>query len=170
VPEAEREALVRQLVCAQAASVLGHESPLAIDAQRAFKDLGFDSLGAVELRNRLAQATGLRLPSTLIFDYPNSVAVANYLIRKAIPDAGEDTGGGAGGAESDIRRVLESIPIVRLRESGLYEQLVKLASSALGELPPAKENQTAIDEMDAETLVRMALGAEGAAEETEGET
>ncbi len=85
VPEAEREAIVRQLVRAQVASVLGHDSPQAIDAQQAFKELGFDSLSAVELRNRLARATGLRLPSTLIFDYPNSAALAGYLMRKAIP-------------------------------------------------------------------------------------
>ncbi|MFI5005484.1 MAG: type I polyketide synthase, partial [Solirubrobacterales bacterium] len=167
VPEAEREAIVRQLVCAQAASVLGHNSPQAIDAQRAFNELGFDSLSAVELRNRLARATGLRLPSTLIFDYPNSAALAGYLIRKAIPatDAGESASAG----ESEIRRALASIPIVRLRETGLYEQLVKLVSGAHGESSSTEEDHAAIDAMDADTLVRMTIGAEGSPEETGGE-
>ena len=80
VSESEHHRVVLELVCAQVAVVLGHVSPDAVQAKRAFKDLGFDSPAAVELRNRLKAVTGLRLPSTLLFDYPTPVAVAGYLL------------------------------------------------------------------------------------------
>ena len=63
------------------ATVLGHDPlPRSIGKQRAFNELGFDSLSALELRNRLNEVTGLRLPATLIFDYPTPVALADFLV------------------------------------------------------------------------------------------
>jgi acyl transferase domain-containing protein len=152
-PEDEWETLVLELIRTEAAVVLGHSSPEAVEPERAFKELGFDSLGAVELRNRLVVATGLQLPSTLVFDHPNPRAAATH-IRSRI--GGRPIGSDE---EARIRRAIASIPIARLQQLGVLEMLLELANSSGGPAAgdPGRPNAGPIDDMNLDELVQSAL-------------
>ena len=86
LPAERRAERLLDLVRTHAATVLGHATPAAIDAERGFLDLGFDSLTAVELRNSLTRVSGIDLPATLLFDQPSPAAVAAYIGARLVPD------------------------------------------------------------------------------------
>ncbi|MEN3586642.1 type I polyketide synthase, partial [Streptomyces sp. ZYX-F-203] len=84
LPPAEREQTLLDLVRAQAAAVLGMASPDTLTEHRAFREAGFDSITAVDLRNKLAAATGLTLPTTMVFDHPSPLSLAEFLLAEIL--------------------------------------------------------------------------------------
>ncbi|MFG3716141.1 type I polyketide synthase, partial [Micromonospora sp. NPDC047730] len=155
LPGDEQDKLLTDLVRANAAAVLGHPGPERVKPRRAFKELGFDSLTAVELRNRLTRATGLSLPTTLVFDYPDPAAVAGHLLTALVPETGRQEA--ADPAEAAVRQALATIPLARIREAGLLDLLLKLTDGDDAEQAPTDEDGDSIDEMDADALIRLAL-------------
>ncbi|HTI27939.1 MAG TPA: type I polyketide synthase, partial [Kutzneria sp.] len=84
LPVEERLAAVLDVIRREAAAVLGHAGPEAIEPEKAFNELGFDSLSSVEFRNALSEEAGIRLPATMVFDYPTPVALAHYLLGEVL--------------------------------------------------------------------------------------
>ncbi|WP_416309428.1 SDR family NAD(P)-dependent oxidoreductase [Saccharopolyspora sp. NFXS83] len=106
---AKRPAFLTDLVRAEAAQVLAHGSADAIGPRQEFQNQGFNSLTAIELRNRLAAVTGLRLPATLVFDYPNPAVLATYLLDRL---GGEVSAAVPGGVVPPTPAVTGDDPIV----------------------------------------------------------
>ncbi|UYB43885.1 SDR family NAD(P)-dependent oxidoreductase [Streptomyces sp. Je 1-4] len=138
LPAEDREELLLDLVTTQVAAVLGYDNSGAVRTDQVFKDLGFDSLTAVELRNRLTGATGLRLPATLVFDYPTPRALTDYLRRELLEEEAAVVPVARAGATDE-----EAIAIVGMAcryPGGVTSpeelwQLLAAGTDAIGEFP-----------------------------------
>jgi polyketide synthase 12 len=158
LPEDEQQAVLLDLVRSHIATVLGNTSPDAIDPDRAFQELGFDSLTAVEMRNRLKAATGLALSPTLIFDYPNPAALAGYFRKELVGSEQQGTPQAAPG-EAELARVVASIPVRRLRQAGVLELLLSLANETDASREAASPEQSSekhLADMDLDDLLNAA--------------
>jgi NAD(P)-dependent dehydrogenase (short-subunit alcohol dehydrogenase family)/acyl carrier protein len=165
-PETERQEILTEIVREHVAAVLRLPTPDLVEDNRAFRDLGFDSLTAVDLRNRLSAATGLRLPATLAFDSPTTAALSGHLLAELAP--GEPV---VPAEEAEVRELLGRIPLARLREAGVYDTLLRLAANGAADsskvavpsvdpIDPIDEIDDIddIDEVSVDDLVRLVLG------------
>lgn len=160
----EQEQILLDLVRREAARVLGHVSAHAIGPDLAFNEIGFDSLTAVELRNRLVNHTGVRLPATLVFDYPTPTALMYHLRTKLCPDAAPAESRPTGhfsGSEEELRRALARTPLSRFQELGVLDTLMALVQEAEGGEPADGQPAAAIADMDVDSLVQRAMSKAG---------
>jgi hypothetical protein len=164
LPAPDQHRALLNLITTHIAGVTDHPSH-AVDPGRPLHEMGMDSLMALELRNRLAAATGLTLPATLVFDHPTAAALGRRLQQLLFPNGGNGNGhvgrvgnGGSAGQDAAIRQALASIPLDRLRAAGLMEQLLALSGDTPAVRATAGE-QTAddINAMAADDLIRLAL-------------
>ncbi|GHG49689.1 type I polyketide synthase [Streptomyces griseocarneus] len=138
---AERDRMLVELVRTEAAAVLGHGGPQAVEPGRAFRELGFDSLTAVELRDRLGRVTGLTLPTTVVFDYPCAIDLAGRLLVELL-------GTGTESARAEGSRAAEDEPIAIVAMSCRYpgdvrspEELWRLVAEGADAMTPFPGNR-----------------------------
>ncbi|MFJ8492654.1 type I polyketide synthase [Streptomyces sp. NPDC094038] len=141
---AERTEVLLDLVRRQTADVLGHDGVEEVGAERAFKELGLESLTAVDLRNRLAAALGRKLPATLVFDHPTPVAVAAHLATLLPAGSGADHG-----TAQDALTLLERLAPSGPEKHELASRLRALIAQWGDGVPPASGGR--IDGVDLET-------------------
>jgi acyl carrier protein len=131
--------------------VLGHSSPQALGADKAFRELGVDSLTAIEIRNQLAGATGLSLPTSLVFDYPTPRVLASHLLGEILGEPDEVV-------EPEFRAVLGSLSVAQFRQAGLLEALLQLTRRVTADASTSRdESGESIDAMDADDLAEAVL-------------
>jgi len=157
LPEPTQQARVLDLIRTTTATVLGLPGPGSVRPTQAFKDIGFDSLAAIELRNALNAETGLGLPSTLAFDHPTPSALAEHVRARLLPPTGS-TSESTSDDQAAIRSLLATVSLADLREVGVLEPLLQLAGRIRASQDATADD--AIDEMALDDLVRTALDSE----------
>ncbi|WLQ38570.1 SDR family NAD(P)-dependent oxidoreductase (plasmid) [Streptomyces castrisilvae] len=158
----ELERLLLDRVRREAAVALGHDSVTELQSDRSFRDLGFDSLTVVALRNRLSAITGLKLPTTLVFDHPTFPALARYLTTRLFGTGGEAAAQSP--EEAATWSALRTIPLSKLRETGLLDALLELTETSPQPDAPEPDTEAGavdrIDDMNVADLVELALGTD----------
>jgi acyl carrier protein len=148
-PAQEHGAVVLEFVREHVAAIVG-ESPASIDVEATFKELGFDSLGVVYLRNRLNASTGLQLPATLVFSYPTPVALAAHLHDKVSAGSGE-------ALEESVRELGEALLARPLdpEERAQFALRLRVMADELQREEPQEGEREVIEQIEAASAAEL---------------
>ncbi|MFI9099262.1 type I polyketide synthase [Streptomyces fildesensis] len=163
LPSGERPQLVLGLVRKQVAAVLGFAADQPVEAEKPFKDFGFDSLTAVEFRNRLVVETGVRLPATLVFDYPTPLELADHLLQALAP-ADDDPAHALLASLEQLEPLLNTDGLDKLTRSKVTVRLRALMSrwhDAAAPAPAAQDEAATVDEASDDELFALLDGEIG---------
>ncbi|MFJ2444366.1 type I polyketide synthase [Streptomyces sp. NPDC087658] len=147
LPEAEQCGYLLDLVRSETAAVLGHDGPEAVGAHEVFKELGFDSLAGVELRDRLGALAGRRFPSTLVFSFPTPALVAGHLAKVLGGRARTATGS----ADDELTK-FETALRAMSADGSERQTIVDRMERIISELRPSKRNAMECSDEDIETV------------------
>ncbi len=154
MPEAQRARYLLELVRTEAAAVLGHSTPDAVGSHHVFKEMGFDSLAGVELCDRLGALTGRRFPSTLVFNFPTPVRVADHLAAALTMPATAPVDAMTGSADDELTRfesVIRTVPADGFERQVIADRLERIIS-ALRRSTPFPSPDTGAPGEDIETV------------------
>ena len=168
-PAAERERAVLDLVCNEVAAVVHLPSAAALRPEQSLKELGLDSLMAVELRNRLGALLATSLPATMIFDYPTPEKLASHLCSRCFPDPPDSPASDSlmtlDLTETEqfleFRQALEHIPLAEFGKAGILQPLLQLAAQYRSEVTARGSERERLATIDDDALIAMALGGAG---------
>ncbi|MDF9815655.1 type I polyketide synthase [Streptomyces sp. SPB162] len=163
LPSSERPQLVLGLVRKQVANVLGFAADQPVEAEKPFKDFGFDSLTAVEFRNRLVVETGVRLPATLVFDYPTPLELADHLLQALAP-ADDDPAQALLASLEQLEPLLNTDGLDKLTRSKVTVRLQALMSrwhDAAAPAPAGRDEAATVDEASDDELFALLDGEIG---------
>ncbi|WP_405649594.1 type I polyketide synthase [Streptomyces sp. NBC_00019] len=157
LPEAARAREVLDVVTAEVSAVLGHSPADRPAADRTFKELGFDSLTAVGLRNRLRAATGLPLPVTLVFDHPSPRALARFLTGRLGEDGGRPPAGSVHEELDRLTAALEGAPVAAGDRTAVRDRLLALADTLAPPSPGGSPGgaDADLDEVSTDDLLKI---------------
>jgi acyl carrier protein len=157
---------LQEIAYSEVAAVLHLPTGSVFPSEQSFKELGLDSVMAVEVRNRLSALLQTRLPATLLFDYPTVTELASFLLNHCLPNtplpppAQKPMRRPSPGEIEHMRHILAMMPVAELENAGILDTMLELAARHQSQIKQHRPEEESLSELDNDALVAMVLGTE----------